>query len=90
MKIFFQIYFYQDDDAFIPASTRRLLHLQYLDLDLEKSENGNNAASAQASSQASLATTVYKTVDFIKTEAFNRTRQKVEQDRKQCSNEMTS
>ncbi|XP_058798624.1 uncharacterized protein LOC131668456 isoform X2 [Phymastichus coffea] len=83
-----KINFYQDNEAFIPASAHGLLHLQYLDLDLEKSENGDNATSAQ-SSQASLSATVYKTVDFTKTEAFNKTRQKVERERKQCANEMT-
>jgi hypothetical protein len=82
-----QIYFYQDNDTFIPASNRRLLVLQYLDLDLEASESLNNTA--LQTPQSPLATTVYKTVDFLKTEAFNRTRQRVEEERKQCTDELT-
>lgn len=83
----FQIYFYQDNDTFIPASNRRLLVLQYLDLDLETSESLNN--SIPPAPPSPLANTVYKTVDFIKTEAFNRTRQRVEEERKQCTDELT-
>ncbi|XP_032453821.1 GRB2-associated-binding protein 2 isoform X2 [Nasonia vitripennis] len=82
-----EIYYYQDNDTFIPASNRRLLVLQYLDLDLEASESLNN--SAIQSPPSPLATTVYKTVDFLKTEAFNRTRQRVEEERKQCTDELT-
>ena len=82
-----QIYFYQDNDTFIPASNRRLLVLQYLDLDLETSENFNS--STLPPPQSPLASTVYKTVDFLKTEAFNRTRQRVEEERKQCTDELT-
>ncbi|XP_011498451.1 PREDICTED: GRB2-associated-binding protein 2-like [Ceratosolen solmsi marchali] len=81
------IYFYQDNDTFIPASNRRLLVLQYLDLDLETSESLNNPT--LQTPQSPLATTVYKTVDFLKTEAFNRTRQRVEEERKQCTDELT-
>ncbi|CAA9996539.1 unnamed protein product [Nesidiocoris tenuis] len=52
--------------------------IQYLDLDLDSTpENGNH--STASNSESSL--TVYKEVDFVKTEAFNRTKQKVEQER---------
>ncbi|XP_014229069.1 GRB2-associated-binding protein 2-like [Trichogramma pretiosum] len=83
-----EIYFYQDDDQFVPASNRRLLVLQYLDLDLEASDSSNNAT-AQPQHQAPPVSTVYKTVDFVKTEAFNRTKQRVEQERKQCTDELS-
>jgi len=82
-----QIYFYMPslqqstggkwDPLMIPAHDMRDQAVQYLDLDLPIGEpsmeeveriNRNNDAS-----------TVYKTVDFLKTEAFNRTRQKVEE-----------
>uniref|UniRef100_A0A146ME69 Protein daughter of sevenless n=2 Tax=Lygus hesperus TaxID=30085 RepID=A0A146ME69_LYGHE len=49
--------------------------IQYLDLDLDSSENGTHTSASEAS------LTVYKQVDFVKTEAFNRTRQKVEEER---------
>lgn len=83
-----QIYFYMPslqqstggkwDPLMIPAHDMRDQAVQYLDLDLpitdtsigevERIQNRNNDVS-----------TVYKTVDFLKTEAFNRTRQKVEE-----------
>ncbi|KAH0951079.1 hypothetical protein HN011_001692 [Eciton burchellii] len=81
-----EIYYYQDHNTFIPASNRRLVALQYLDLDLEATENFSS--STLPMSQSSPNTTVYKTVDFLKTEAFNRTRQRVEEERKLCSNEL--
>ena len=81
---FWQVYFYKDDNQFVPASNRRLLVLQYLDLDLDTSNSANNCAT-----QAIPTNTVYKTVDFIKTDAFNRTRQKLEEERKQCTDEFT-
>ncbi|XP_020293309.1 GRB2-associated-binding protein 2 isoform X2 [Pseudomyrmex gracilis] len=81
-----EIYFYQDRNTFVPASNRRLVVLQYLDLDLDKTESFNSSTLPPAQSAPS--TTVYKTVDFLKTEAFNRTRQRVEEERKLCSDEL--
>lgn len=54
--------------------------LQYLDLDLEASESFTSSTLPPAQSPPN--NTVYKTVDFLKTEAFNRTRQRVEEERK--------
>ncbi|XP_012288174.1 GRB2-associated-binding protein 2 [Orussus abietinus] len=82
-----EIYYYQDNNTFIPASNRRLVVLQYLDLDLESRESFSSSTLSPAQSPPN--TTVYKTVDFLKTEAFNRTRQRVEEERKQCSDERT-
>ncbi|XP_012543648.1 GRB2-associated-binding protein 2-like [Monomorium pharaonis] len=82
-----EIYYYQDRNTFIPASSNRLVVLQYLDLDLEATESFNSSALPPAQSLPN--TTVYKTVDFVKTEAFNRTRQRVEEERKQSTNELT-
>ncbi|CAL7937043.1 unnamed protein product [Xylocopa violacea] len=81
-----EIYYYQDQNSFIPASNRSLVVLQYLDLDLETKENFTS--SSLPPTQAPPNTTVYKTVDFLKTEAFNRTRQRVEEERKQCTDEL--
>ncbi|XP_057330706.1 GRB2-associated-binding protein 2 [Microplitis mediator] len=75
-----EIYYYQDHNTFIPASNRRLVVLQYLDLDLEASESFSSSTLPPAQSPPN--TTVYKTVDFLKTDAFNRTRQRVEEERK--------
>ncbi|KAJ8674765.1 hypothetical protein QAD02_010551 [Eretmocerus hayati] len=80
-----EIFLYQDSEALLPSPNQRLLVLQYLDLDLETSESLTNQVLQQ---QQSPMTTVYKTVDFVKTEAFNRTRQKVEEERKQCTDEL--
>ncbi|KAG7198194.1 hypothetical protein KM043_005606 [Ampulex compressa] len=81
-----EIYYYQDHNTFIPASNRRLVVLQYLDLDLEATENFTSSTLPPIQSTPN--TTVYKTVDFLKTEAFNRTRQRVEEERKQCTDEL--
>ncbi|XP_011648407.1 GRB2-associated-binding protein 2 isoform X2 [Pogonomyrmex barbatus] len=81
-----EIYYYQDHNTFIPASNR-LVVLQYLDLDLKTTESFNSSTLPPAPSLPS--TTVYKTVDFVKTEAFNRTRQRVEEERKLCTDELT-
>ncbi|XP_076676097.1 uncharacterized protein LOC143373090 [Andrena cerasifolii] len=81
-----EIYYYQDQNAFIPASNRRLVVLQYLDLDLEATESFTSSSLPPTQSPPN--TTVYKTVDFLKTEAFNRTRQRVEEERKQCTDEL--
>ncbi|XP_011880032.1 PREDICTED: protein daughter of sevenless isoform X2 [Vollenhovia emeryi] len=80
-----EIYYYQDQNSFIPASNR-LVVLQYLDLDLEATDF---TSSTLPSAQTLPNTTVYKTVDFVKTEAFNRTRQRVEEERKLCTDELT-
>ncbi|KAK0079766.1 hypothetical protein PV325_000857 [Microctonus aethiopoides] len=69
----------EDYNTFIPASNRRMV-LQYLDLDLEASESFTSSTLPPAQSPPN--NTVYKTVDFLKTEAFNRTRQRVEEERK--------
>lgn len=82
-----QIYYYQDHNAFIPASNRRLVVLQYLDLDLEAKESFSSSTLSTIQSPPN--NTVYKTVDFLKTEAFNRTRQRVEEERKQCTDDLT-
>ncbi|XP_076619370.1 daughter of sevenless [Colletes latitarsis] len=81
-----EIYYYQDQNTFIPASNRRLVVLQYLDLDLEATESFTSSSLPPTQSPPN--TTVYKTVDFLKTEAFNRTRQRVEEERKQCTDEL--
>ncbi|KAG0424287.1 hypothetical protein HPB47_028484 [Ixodes persulcatus] len=53
--------------------------IQYLDLDLD-SEPGGPAQSPRSPEQkATGSNTVYRTVDFLKTKAFNRTRQNVEE-----------
>lgn len=82
-----EIYYYQDHNAFIPASNRRLVVLQYLDLDLEAKESFSSSTLPTIQSPPN--NTVYKTVDFLKTEAFNRTRQRVEEERKQCTDDLS-
>lgn len=76
-----QIYFYmpslqQSEGTFmIPCTDPALDHcVQYLDLDLPAP-----GSSSSVPKDEQHPSTVYKTVDFIKTEAFNRTRQKVEE-----------
>ncbi|XP_066998791.1 protein daughter of sevenless isoform X2 [Anabrus simplex] len=87
-----QIYYYpQDNHRFIPATHgKRLQEIQYLDLDLESDAGGSVAPTQTPKSPERVSTTgtVYKTVDFVKTEAFNRTRQRVEEERKQCSGDL--
>jgi GRB2-associated-binding protein 1 len=82
-----QIYYYRQDNKFIPAT--RFQELQYLDLDLESCDAGSSAASTaqtlKSPERVQPTSTVYKTVDFVKTVAFNRTRQEVEEVRKQCT-----
>lgn len=80
------IYYYQHDDKFIPVT--RFQELQYLDLDLEWDAASATSSTTQipkSPERVQATSTVYKTVDFVKTEAFNRTRQEVEEVRKQCS-----
>ena len=71
------------DPILIPASELQNNAVQYLDLDLpvtDTSFNDTGALSDRSLSRMRGAEeTVYKTVDFVKTEAFNRTRQKVEE-----------
>jgi GRB2-associated-binding protein 1 len=80
-------YFQQDTNKFVPAT--RFQELQYLDLDLESDASNGASSAAQIPKSPERVqqptSTVYKTVDFIKTEAFNRTRQEVEEVRKQCT-----
>jgi GRB2-associated-binding protein 1 len=82
-----QIYYYRQDNKFIPAT--RFQELQYLDLDLECCDAGSSVASTtqtqKSPERVQPTSTVYKTVDFVKTVAFNRTRQEVEEVRKQCT-----
>jgi len=61
----------------IPAQEMIDQSVQYLDLDLPESSNQESGVSGVP--QKKQTNTVYKTVDFLKTEAFNRTRQKVEE-----------
>lgn len=73
---------HQDGSRFSALHSRgnsKNIEIQYLDLDLDSSDSGNPSSTEITRS------TVYKEVDFVKTEAFNRTRQKVEEERKQCS-----
>lgn len=64
------------DPLMIPATDVEQ-QVQYLDLDLPDSDERVVERKKKAEEETSQ--TVYKTVDFIKTEAFNRTRQKVEE-----------
>ncbi|KAI9556953.1 Protein daughter of sevenless [Daphnia sinensis] len=79
-----QIYYFLQGNQVISAG-RQLDEIQYLDLDLESDSSLQSPKSPekghhhQPHHQAS--STVYKTVDFIKTEAFNRTRLTVEERR---------
>ena len=79
-----QIYYYRQDNKFVPAT--RFQELQYLDLDLECDTGSSATSTAQSHKSPERVQptgTVYKTVDFVKTVAFNRTRQEVEEVRKQ-------
>jgi len=84
-----QIYFYMPplhnsntlggkwDPIMIPAQEMLDQSVQYLDLDLPTASPETEATALQQKTRQT--NTVYKTVDFLKTEAFNRTRQKVEE-----------
>jgi len=84
-----QIYFYMPslqqstggrwDPLMIPAQDMRDQAVQYLDLDLPITDTSLGEGVDRVQSRNNDVSTVYKTVDFIKTEAFNRTRQKVEE-----------
>ena len=64
--------------------------IQYLDLDLDSEMTAPNPKSPERSTTlpacnsltSTSSSTVYKTVDFVKTMAFNQTRQDVEIERK--------
>lgn len=78
----FQVYSYLSiDDSF--TSRKEYHKLEYLDLDLDnlsgKVSNLNLHQQPQARPQAG--DTVYKKVDFMKTEAFNITRNNLEKER---------
>ena len=66
-------------NLFLPnfSNFQYLFQVQYLDLDLPDSDEKISEKKKKPEEESSH--TVYKTVDFIKTEAFNRTRQKVEE-----------
>lgn len=64
------------DPLMIPAIDVLEQQVQYLDLDLPGSQTVERKVDKVGEV---VPATVYKTVDFIKTEAFNRTRQKVEE-----------
>lgn len=66
------------DPFMIPAQEMIDQSVQYLDLDLPETSNQESGVSG-APQKMKQTNTVYKTVDFMKTEAFNRTRQKVEE-----------
>ena len=71
------------DPILIPAKELTENAVQYLDLDLAPGDTSFSDCPLTDRPSNRLRTgggeTVYKTVDFIKTEAFNRTRQKVEE-----------
>ncbi|XP_046665889.1 GRB2-associated-binding protein 1 isoform X1 [Homalodisca vitripennis] len=74
-----QEYFYD----LISLNTSRNDEIQYLDLALGSSTSSPTLPVTPPSVEpVAPSTTVYKTVDFLKTVAFNRTREKVEQERK--------
>ena len=71
-----QIFYYVTDGPF--SGSRRPEEIQYLDLDLE-SDSSLQSPKSPERVQHQASSTVYKTVDFIKTDAFNRTRLTVEE-----------
>lgn len=76
-SLFLQIACLEDNSRFSALHSRGCskVEIQYLD-----SDSGANPSTTE-----NARSTVYKEIDFVKTEAFNRTRQKVEEERKQCS-----
>lgn len=78
----FQIYFYDRKSALY--SQMNLPHIQYLDLDLDSDAAGGAPGPLTTPpANACPSATPYKTIDFLKTEAFNRTREEVEEKRKE-------
>ncbi|XP_059481715.1 GRB2-associated-binding protein 1 [Neocloeon triangulifer] len=77
-----QNFFHIVNNKFVP-SNRGFDKLKYLDLDMEMggSANGTLSSPRNKPSKSTLSLgppTIYNTVDFVKTQAFNRTRQEVE------------
>jgi len=68
------------DPIMIPAQDMIGHSIEYLDLDLP-SGHPKSSEQPEARSEVEDAGTVYKTVDFVKTEAFNKTKQNVEDER---------
>lgn len=71
-------------------TSKKFSEIQYLDLDLESSNKTSNSYTAGVGGLVKKSSenvhtpstaTVYKTVDFLKTEAFNRTRIEIEEER---------
>lgn len=86
MFILLQDYYYESHRGHLGSfdGSKRLDEIQYLDLDLNKADNSPSPLPAQITPTQ----TVYKFVDFVKTEAMNRVRQKVEEERKQSTDVM--
>ena len=83
--ILLQIYYFLQGNQFVGAG-RQLDEIQYLDLDLIDSDSSLQSPKSPErghhhQNHPPASSTVYKTVDFIKTEAFNRTRLTVEERR---------
>jgi protein daughter of sevenless len=79
---FFQNFFHVVNNRFIP-SNKGFEKLKYLDLDMEMGGSANASFNSNRNhpSKSTLSLgpqTIYNTVDFVKTQAFNRTRQEVE------------
>ena len=70
----------QQVTIFIPHKwhSNKIKKVQYLDLDLDDCEEKVDTLKSKKGGESE-PRTVYKTVDFIKTDAFNRTRMKVEE-----------
>ncbi|XP_026476948.1 protein daughter of sevenless isoform X2 [Ctenocephalides felis] len=76
-----QIYFYSVGNKFIPAMPIDNENIQYLDLDLDTDGTSNTLPPKSPGSS-----TVYKQVDFVKTEAFKITKQSAEKSRTEKQN----
>ncbi|XP_065214666.1 GRB2-associated-binding protein 1-like [Planococcus citri] len=86
-----EVQFYQINNQTYHTRTRskndksnKFSEIQYLDLDLDSSDSSNASGLVNKSTKnvhSPATATVYKTVDFIRTEAFNRTRIEVEEER---------
>ncbi|XP_047121000.1 protein daughter of sevenless isoform X2 [Schistocerca piceifrons] len=77
------------DDDQISRLRHRLPEIQYLDLDLDSDTSGMHSAHLPRSPERPVCTgTVYKTIDFVKTEALNHTRQHMEEERRRCPFEL--
>lgn len=77
------------DDDQISRLRQRMPEIQYLDLDLDSDTSGVHSAHLPRSPERPVCTgTVYKTIDFVKTEALNHTRQHMEEERRRCPFEL--